>query len=154
MGFRASQSFPEVTLCMWLLQGTTRARAESVVQHGPDVTFVERGGRGIAENFSFTAEGKLSAVGDSVAYARGKATAFPNELGPAVVAVDVSEDVVVMAALEHLSRFAGLIEYDEGAEVGELVALCGGVIQFDPGPALDSLLARWGGLVKEIRGVP
>jgi hypothetical protein len=47
-----------------------------------------------------------------------------------------------------------LIEYDEGANVRELVALCGGVVQFDPGPALDSLLARWGSLVKEIRGVP
>ncbi len=139
---------------MWLLHGTTRARAESVVQHGPDVTFVEPGGRGIAENFSFTAEGKPSAVGDSLSYARGKAAAFPNELGPAVVAVEVPDDVVRMAAVEHLSLYAGLIEYNEGADVGELVALCGGVVQFDPGPALDSLLARWGSLVKEIRGVP
>jgi hypothetical protein len=47
-----------------------------------------------------------------------------------------------------------LIEYDEGANVRELVALCGGVVQFDPGLALDRLLARWGSLVKEIRGVP
>jgi hypothetical protein len=139
---------------MWLLHGTTRARAESVVQHGPDVNFVEPGGRGAAESFSLTAEGKLSAVGDSLAYARGKAAAFPNELGPAVVAVDVPDDVVRVAAVEHLSLYAGFIEYDEGADVGELVALCGGVVQFDPGPALDSLLARWGALVKEIRGVP
>ena len=139
---------------MWLLHGTTRARAEGVVQHGPDIHFVEPGGLGIAENFSFTAEGKPSAVGDSLAYARGKATAFPNELGPAIVAVDVPDDVVRMAAVEHLSLYAGFIEYDEGADVGELVALCGGVVQFDPGPALDSLLARWGSLVKEIRGVP
>jgi hypothetical protein len=139
---------------MWLLHGTTRARAESIVQHGPDVTFVEPGGRGIAENFSFTAEGTPSAVGDPVAYAGGKATAFPNELGAAVVAVDVPDDVVRMAAVEHLSLYAGLIEYDEGADVGKLVALCSGVVQFDPGPALDSLLARWRSFVKEIRGVP
>ena len=46
-----------------------------------------------------------------------------------------------MAAIKHLSLFAGLIEYDEGADVAELVALCGGVIQLDPGSALDSLLA-------------
>ncbi len=65
-----------------------------------------------------TAEGTPSAVGDSAAYARGKATAFPNELGPAVLAVDVPDDVVRMAAVEHLSLFAGLIEYDEGADVG------------------------------------
>ena len=59
-----------------------------------------------------------------------------------------------MAAVEHLSLYAGFIEYDEGADVGELVVLCGGVVQFDPGPALETLLARWGSLVKEIRGVP
>jgi hypothetical protein len=139
---------------MWLLHGTTRARAERIVQHGPDVHFVEPTGIGIAENFSFTAEGTPSAVGDSLTYARGKAVAFPNEHGPAVVAVDVPEEVVRMAAVEHLSLFEGLIEYDEGADMGELVALCGGVIQFDPGSALDSLLARWAALVKEIRGVP
>ena len=139
---------------MWLVHGTTRLRAESIVLHGPDVNFVEPRGRGIAENFSFTAEGTPSAVGDSVDYARGKAIAFPNELGPAVVAVDVPNDVVRMAAVEHLSLYAGFIEYDEGADVRKLVALCGGVVQFDPGPALDSLLAKWGSLAKEIRGVP
>jgi len=95
-----------------------------------------------------------SAIGDSVSYARGKAVAFPNERGPAVVAVDVPEEVVRMAAVEHLSLFGDLIEYDEGADVSELVALCGGVIQLDPGPALDSLLAQWAALVREIRGVP
>jgi hypothetical protein len=139
---------------MWLLHGTTRARAESIEGHGPDVRFVEPGSTRIAENFSFTVEGALSAVGDSLAYARGKAAAFPNERGAAVVAVDAPEDVVRMAAVEHLSLFGGLIEYDEGADLAELVALCGGVIQFDPGPALDSLLAMWRTLTKEIRGVP
>lgn len=138
---------------MWLLHGTTRARAEDIVQHGPNVNFVEPGGRGIAENFSFAAEGSPSAVGDPLAYARGKAVAFPNEFGPVVVAVDVPDDVVRMAAVEHLSLFAGLIEYDEGADLSQLVTLCGGVIQFDPGPALESLLTMWGSLTKEIRGV-
>lgn len=139
---------------MWLLHGTTLARAENIIQRGPDVNFAEPGGVGIAENFSFTAEGKPSAVGDSITYARGKAMAFPNERGPAIVVVDVPDDIVRMATLEHLSLFAGLIEYDEGAELGELVSLCGGVIQFDPGPALDQLLMRWGVLLKEMRGVP
>jgi hypothetical protein len=95
-----------------------------------------------------------SAVGDSSAYAQGKAAAFPNELGPALVVVDVPVDIVRAATLEHLSLYVGFIEYDEGANVAELVVLCGGVVQFDPGPALDSLLAMWGSLVKEIRGVP
>jgi len=139
---------------MWLLHGTTLARAESIVQHGPDVGFVEPGGTGVAENFSFTSEGTPSDLGDSVTYARGKAASFPGERGPAAVAVDVPDDVVRMAAVEHLSLFGGLIEYDETAEVGELVALCSGVVQFDPGPPLDQLLAMWGALAKEIRGVP
>jgi hypothetical protein len=139
---------------MWLLHGTTRARAERIDQHGPDVHFVEPGAVRTAENFSFTVEGTQSAIGDSVTYARGKAAVFPNERGPAVLAVDVPPELVRMAAVEHLSLFGGLIEYDEGAEVAVLVNLCGGVIQFDPGPALDRLLAGWRALVKEIRGVP
>jgi hypothetical protein len=69
------------------------------------------------------------------------------------VVVDVPEEVVRAAALEHLSLFEGLIEYDATAELGKLVALCGGVIQFDPGAALTRLIAMWGSLVKEIRGV-
>jgi len=108
----------------------------------------------IGAPLSVPLEGMPSAIGDSVSYARGKAVAFPNERGPAVVAVDVPEEVVRMAAVEHLSLFGDLIEYDEGADVSELVALCGGVIQLDPGPALDSLLAQWAALVREIRGVP
>src|SRR4051794_35004872 len=104
---------------MWLLHGTTRARAERIIEHGPDVTFVEPDGSGVAENLSFTADGTPSAVGDSLAYARGKATAFPNELGPAVVAVDVPEELVCMAAIELLSLYAGLIEDDQSGDVGK-----------------------------------
>jgi hypothetical protein len=138
---------------MWLLHGTTRTRAERIVRFGPDVTFVEPAGS-VAENFSFTAEGMPSAVGDSHTYARGKARAFPNEGGAAVVAVDVPDEVVRATAVEHLSLFGGLIEYDERAHVVELIALCGGVVPFDPGLALDGLLASWNSLPKEIRGVP
>lgn len=138
---------------MWLLHGTTRLRAESIDRTGPDVNFVEPGGVGIAENFSFTVESMPSRVGESANYARGKAAAFPNEGSPAIIAVDVPDEVVRLAAIEHLSLFAGLIEYNEAADIGELVRLCGGVIQFDPGPALDNLLAMWGSLAKEIRGV-
>lgn len=139
---------------MWLLHGTTLARAESIDLHGPDLRFVEPEMSVIAHNFSFTAEGIPSAIGDAYSYARGKSAAFPNERGPAVIAVDVHERTVRLAAVEHLSLFRGLIEYDDEANVAELVALCGGVIQFDPGPAIDELLATWETLAKEIRGVP
>ena len=139
---------------MWLLHGTTAARAERIVTRGADLTFREPGGGGAAENFSFTAEGTPSDLGDSATYALGKAAAFPSERGPAVVAVDVPNEVVRAAVLEHLSLFGGFVEYDKGAELVELVGLCGGVVQFDPGPALGRLLALWPTLAKEIRGVP
>ncbi len=139
---------------MWLLHGTTLARAEQIILRGPDVDYIEPGGFGTAENFSFTAEGTQSALGDSVTYAQGKSLAFPNEHGPAIVAVNVPEEIVRAAVLEHLSLFADLIEYDEHDELDELVALCGGVVQFDSGSALDDLLAQWAALKKEIRGVP
>ncbi len=138
---------------MWLMHGTTRARAERIVQHGPDVCFVEPAGMGVAENFSFTAEGAPSAVGDSAAYARGKAAAFPDELGAAIVVVEVPAELVRMAVVEHLALFGGLIEYNDEADANELVAYSGGVVQFDKGPSLDRLLAMWGSLAKEIRGV-
>lgn len=108
----------------------------------------------MAENVTFTAGGVRSALGAAAAYARGKAETFPAERGPAVVAVDVPDDVVRQAALGHLALFNGLISCNMTADLGELVAACGGVVQFDPGPALDRLLATWGTLSKEIRGVP
>jgi len=40
---------------MWLLHGTTLARAERIVRSGPDVNFVEPGGGRVAENVTFTA---------------------------------------------------------------------------------------------------
>jgi hypothetical protein len=139
---------------MRLLHGTTLARAERIVRGGPDVGFVEPGDASAVGNFSFTAEGTPSAVGTSVTYALGKAAAFPDERGPALVAVEVPDDVVRQAALEHLALFNGLIRYNVTAELRELVALCGGIVQFDPGPTLDSLLKAWGTIPKEIRGVP
>ena len=138
---------------MWLLHGTTYARAERIVQLGPDINYIEPGEALIAENFSFTVEGWPSAVGDSVAYALGKAIAFPDEQGPALVAVDVFETILRMAMVEHLSLYGDLFEYNKDADVSILIALCAGMIQFDPGPALDHLLAEWGTFAMEIRGV-
>lgn len=140
---------------MWLLHGTTRLRAERILRYGPDVTFVEPGGIDIAGNFSFSIEGERSAIGDARAYACGKGATFPNELGAAIVAADVPEEIVWLAAREHLSPFIemGVIEYDEFRGDEEFVRLCGGVIQFDPGPALGQLMEQWASLAKEIRGV-
>lgn len=142
---------------MWLLHGTTRNRADSILMTGPDIDFVEPGGGSVtAENFSFTLGDSATSLGEAATYARDKAKNNPSEGGPAVVAVDAPDDIVRAATVEHLEAYKvyGLvIEYDEGASVTELVALTGGYVQFDRGPALTQLLAVWGALTKEIRGV-
>ena len=98
---------------MWLTHGKTSSRAERIVAHGTDGHFAEPGGIGVAENFCFAAEGVISAVGDSVTYPQSKAAGFPNERGPAILPVDVTEEVVRMAAVEDLSLFGDLIQYDQ-----------------------------------------
>src|SRR4051812_45394158 len=104
---------------MWLLHGTTRTRAERIVRDGPDVSFVEPADFLPAGHFSFTAEGMPSALGDSYEYARGKARAFPAESGPALLAVDVPEDIVRLAVEEELSLCvdAGVYTFTEGTEL-------------------------------------
>lgn len=143
---------------MWLLHGTTRNRADSILLNGPDIDFVEPGGGAMAaENVSFTLGDSATSLGEAATYARDKARNNPSEGGPAIVAVDAPGDIVRAAAVEHLEAYKeyGLaIEYDEGAPVTELVALTGGYVQFDRGPALTQLLAAWVSLTKEIRGVP
>jgi hypothetical protein len=145
---------------MWLLHGTTRARAEAIISRGPDIHYVEPGGLTEAENFSFCIEGHPSVLRPAEEYARGKARAFPADRGAVILAVDVPDAVVEMAARELMGPLqdylAAMVE-DGPAPADDLPALlrsCGGVIQFDPGPALESLLAAWAGLPKEIRSVP
>ena len=140
---------------MWLLHGTTRFRGEAIIATGPDIGYIEPGGEGvIAENFSECVEGWGSALGRAEEYARNKNRGFPDEGGGVVVAIDVPDKLVRMAAREHLALYAGIFPVDPNATLMGLLASCGGVIQFDPGPALDQLLGRWGKLPKEIRGVP
>jgi hypothetical protein len=68
-------------------------------------------------------------------YARGKARAFPGEGGPVILAVDIAEDIVQLAANEWFPLDQGLVQFDFGAGVEEL-------------------LATWPTLAKEIRDVP
>jgi hypothetical protein len=67
-------------------------------------------------------------------YARGKAREFPDEGGPVVLAVDVPEHLIERA-------------------VSEWFPLSQGLVQFDPGAGLEELVAAWPGLTKEIRSV-
>ncbi len=81
-----------------------------------------------------TLEGGPFHFGTPEEYARGEAHEFPNEGGPAIVAVDVPEDIVQRA-------------------VNEWFPLSQGLIQFDSGAGLEELTAAWMSLVKEIRSL-
>ncbi len=66
-------------------------------------------------------------------YAGRKAAGFPNEGGPAILAVDVPDRIIALAVNEWPLR-QGLVQFDEGA-------------------GLEELMAAWPTLWKEIRSV-
>jgi hypothetical protein len=68
-------------------------------------------------------------------YAQGKATQFPNEGGPVILVVDVPDEIVVRT-------------------VNEWFPLEQGLVQFDAGAGMEELLAAWPTLTKELRSVP
>jgi hypothetical protein len=119
---------------MILLHGTTRTRAERLLEQGPNPRFLEPGGRAGDDGFSMTLQAGPFHFGRPEAYARGKARKFPDEGGPVVLVVDVPDDVVQRA-------------------VSDWFPLSQGLVQFDPGAGLEELLVAWPTLVKEIRSV-
>src|SRR5205807_2586367 len=113
-----------------LLHGTTRQRAESIVKNGPDAHYREPNGT-TADGFSTApAQGPFD-FGSPEDYARGKTANFPNEGGPAIVAIDLPDE---------------LAEAIIGA-IGEVVPgkafHAGSEVRFDPGGGLEGLLAVW-----------
>ncbi len=65
-------------------------------------------------------------------YARGKAREFPDEGGPVILVVDVPDEIVQHA-------------------VNEWFPLSQGLVQFDRGAGLEELVAAWPNLTKEMR---
>jgi hypothetical protein len=103
-----------------LLHGTTKHRAEQVLAKGPDPDFVEPGGGPRAEGFSTYLEVGPFPLGTPQEYARQKAAAFPNEGGPAILAVDVPDDIIALAVNEYFPLSQGIVQFDEGAGLEEL----------------------------------
>jgi hypothetical protein len=119
-----------------LLHGTTRQRAERIVAVGPDPDFIEPGGMAIkAGEFSTYVEAGPYLLLPPEDYARGKAIAFPTEGGPAILAIDVPDEIMALAADDTL------------------LPLGRGLVQFDMGAGLEELLAAWPTLPKQIRPV-
>jgi hypothetical protein len=120
---------------MILLHGTTRVRAQQILQYGPNPLFQEPGGQASDNGFSMNVEAGPFHFGTPEDYARGKAIKFPDEGGPVILAVNVPGDIVRRA-------------------VNDWFPLSQGLIQFDPGAGLEELIAAWSSLAKEIRNVP
>ncbi len=120
---------------MILLHGTTQVRAEQIVRDGPNAHFLEPGGKERAEGFSMNVEDGPFLFGNPVDYARSKAGQFPDEGGAAILVVDVPDIIVQKAA-------------------NDWFPLSQGLVQFDPGGGLEELVATWPSLLKEIRAVP
>src|SRR5437667_5551058 len=116
-----------------LLHGTTRQRAEAIMARGPDPGFIEPGGGPKAEGFSTCLDSGPFPLGMPQEYADRKAAAFPNEGGPAILAIDVPDDIITLAVDE------------------EYFPLSQGVVQFDEGAGLEELRAAWPTLPKQMR---
>lgn len=83
-------------------------------------------------SFSSCLEGGPFPLGPPQVYACAKAALFPKEGGPAIVWVDVPDDIIALATRS------------------EYFPLRQGVIQFDEGEGLEELQAEWPKLPKGI----
>jgi hypothetical protein len=119
---------------MILLHGTTRFRAERLLQNGPDPKYQEPGGQAWDDGFSMNLETGPFLFGRVEEYAQGKAREYPDEGGPVILAVEVPEEIVYQA-------------------VNEWFPLSQGLVQFNSGAGLESLLSAWPNLSKQIREV-
>ena len=89
---------------MILLHGTTRLRAEQILQLGPDPRFREPGGQAWDDGFSKNLEGGPFHFGSVGEYARGKASEFPDQGGPVILAVDIPDNIIQKALNEWFPR--------------------------------------------------
>ncbi len=104
-----------------LHHGTTRLRAERIILFGPDPDFVEPGGaRG--EGFSTSLASGPFPLGKPAEYALAKSKIFPDEAGPAIVQVEVPDEIVAFAVSAWFPLSQGVIQFDEGAGLAELRA--------------------------------
>jgi hypothetical protein len=104
------------------------------MQHGPDSQFREPSGQDAADGFSMNVEAGPFLFGSPFDYAHGKAKQFPDEGGPVILVVEVPEGIVQKA-------------------VNEWFPLSQGLVQFDRGAGLEELVAAWPSLFKDIKSV-
>jgi len=107
-----------------LFHGTTQHRAKLIEEQGPDPNFVEPNGVGRAESFSACLVFGPFPLGTPEAYACLKAKGFPSEGGPAMLGVDVPDDIITLAVDEkYFPLGQGFVQFDEDAGLEELRAI-------------------------------
>ena len=87
------------------MHGTTRLRAERILQQGPDPCFQEPVGIDLDDGFSMNLE----------------AGPFLDEGGPVILAVDVPDEVVMKSVNDGFPLSQGLVEFDHGSGLEELL---------------------------------
>ena len=97
-------------------------RAKAILDHGPNPRFREPGGQALDEGFSMNLRGGPFHFGTPEDYARGKATEYPDEGGAVILELEVPDEIVMRAVSEWFPLQQGLIQFDPGAGLEELVA--------------------------------
>lgn len=115
-----------------LIHGTTLQRAQCILRSGPDCAFVEPGGTATADGFSMCFENGPFPLGHPEDYAHGKSSQFPGESGPALITVDVPDEIIELAVDGFFPRSQG-------------------IVQFEVSRGLEELLQAWPLFQKEIR---
>lgn len=116
-----------------LFHGPARLRAERIRQHGPNPDFVEPGGGpDSAESFSTGLVFGPFPLGKPEEYACQKAAGFPDEGGPAMLVMDVPDDLIALA-IDPV-----------------YFPLSQGIVPFDRGAGLEHLRAAWSGLSRRV----
>jgi hypothetical protein len=109
-----------------LWHGTTRRRAEAILRGGPDPNFLEPGTMVKAGGFSTAPTHGPYPLGDPRDYASKKAALFADEGGPAILEVEIPEEIVALA-------------------INEVVE-----IRFQPNLGLEELCQAWPELPKRV----
>lgn len=108
---------------MILLHGTTRQRAELILQRGPDPRYKEPGGLSTGDGFSAYLEVGPFLFGSPDEYALGKSRQFSDEGGPVILIFDVPEDVIQRATADWLPQSQGVVQFDHEFGLEELLAI-------------------------------
>jgi hypothetical protein len=122
-----------------LRHGTTRKRAEHILQNGPDPRYREPGGQYPAEGFSTAPAQGPFGFGDPEVIARRKARLFPNDGGPAILEFELPNDL----AKGLVASLRKPIQKGKALNWGDEIA-------FDTGFGIEPLLVVWSQITKRI----